>query len=82
LPLLGLNGLFFHYLNPKLARVWHAPRGAVMVVGGTFVVSAVSLLICVPVVRLMNRYVPQLVGRPARSRPSTSALGPGAPLRA
>jgi fucose 4-O-acetylase-like acetyltransferase len=82
LPLLGLNGLFFHYLNPKLARVWHAPRTAVMVLGGTFVVSAVSLVMCVPAVRLMNRYVPRLVGRPARSSPGAPAIGSGAPLRA
>jgi fucose 4-O-acetylase-like acetyltransferase len=74
LQLLGLNGLFFHYLNPKLAHVWVTPESQLAVLGNTLAVTALSFLICVPAVHLFNRYVPKLVGRPAgeRSRLATA----------
>ena len=63
LPLLGLNGLFFGYVDPKLAHVWHiADSPAHVLLASTFV-TALSLLACAPVVWLMNRFVPQLIGK-------------------
>jgi fucose 4-O-acetylase-like acetyltransferase len=81
LQLLGLNGLFFHYLNPKLAHVWVTPKSELLVASNALAVTALSLLACVPVVLLLNRYVPQLVGRPPRDRLRLATVG-RAPLDA
>jgi acyltransferase len=69
LALLGLNGAFFHYVDPRLSHVLHVPASRVAVAVDASVVTLLSLLLCAPVAYLLNRHVPQLVGfRPASNR--------------
>jgi fucose 4-O-acetylase-like acetyltransferase len=76
LPLLGLNVFFFDYVNPKLAHTWHVPDAHAYVFGASLAVTIASLLVCVPALRLLNRYVPQLVGKSGVSGPWLPALEP------
>lgn len=69
LPLLGLDGAFFHFFNPMLATLRPPADAAGAVVLYSLAVSVVSLLACLPAVILLNRYVPQLVGQSQRSGP-------------
>lgn len=72
LPLLGLNGLFFHYANHRLAeRLLGTPLNPTL---DALVITAVSLAVCWPLVHLMNAYVPQLVGKPNVAGPLLPAL--------
>ena len=80
LPLLGLNGLFFHYVAPKLSHVKQVPSSMGLVVGEMFLVTVMSLVACAPLVYLLNRYLPQLVGRPQETGPWLPSLeGPRKP---
>ncbi|MCX5742375.1 MAG: acyltransferase family protein [Proteobacteria bacterium] len=74
LPLLGLNGLFFHYIDPKLAHIWQIPNSPGLVLLDTLFVTALSLVVCAPAVYLMNRYVPQLIGKSGQKGPLLPAL--------
>ena len=78
LVLLGLNGVFFHYVNAKLAHAWHTPESQLFVLGRSLVATVLSLLICVPAVHLLNRYFPRGVGQGPRPRPRPTALAPPA----
>ncbi|HEY2748338.1 MAG TPA: acyltransferase family protein [Polyangia bacterium] len=83
LPLLGLDFFFFEYANPKLARLWHVADSQPAVLGASLAVTILSMLACVPLLRLLNRYVPQLVGKSGVSGPWLPALEPrfAAPAR-
>jgi acyltransferase len=66
LILFGLNGIFFHFINGRLAA-WFMNNFSdtflnIFCVG--ILVTFVSLIACVPFILLFNKYVPQLVGRP------------------
>ena len=76
LPLLGLNGLFFGYVNPMLAKRWHVPDAQLPVFVASLAVTVASMVVCIPLLRLLNRYVPQLVGKSAVDRPWLPALEP------
>ncbi|MEO8152085.1 MAG: acyltransferase family protein [Rhizobacter sp.] len=69
LPLLGLDGAFFHFFNPQIAALRPPADAPGSVIVYSVAVSVVSLLACIPVVILMNRFVPQLVGQSQRSGP-------------
>jgi fucose 4-O-acetylase-like acetyltransferase len=69
LPLLGLNGLFFAYVNPLLARSGHIPDTLPGVALASLLVTPLSLAACLPLVWSLNRFLPQLVGKPARAGP-------------
>ena len=65
LVLMCLNGVFYHYVNPPLAKWLLANFGgspALITVSGV-VTTGASLLLCVPAVYGFNRYVPFLVGK-------------------
>lgn len=69
LILLGMNGVFYHFVNPPLAR-WSAAAfpgdgWSVFLVGIT--VTVVSIGLSVPVIRGLNAAVPQLVGKPRQA---------------
>lgn len=74
LPLMGLNGVFFHFFNPKLAEAIALADTLPAVTAYAAAISAVSLLACVPLVALLNRFVPQFIGKarhPTAGRPET-----------
>jgi fucose 4-O-acetylase-like acetyltransferase len=76
LPLLGLNGVFLHYLNPRLAPHWTVPDSPVMVFVYGMIPAVVSLALCVPAVLFFNRYLPQLIGKSGVVGPWLPALEP------
>jgi acyltransferase len=66
-----INGIFYHYINPP-AAIWvvdHLPGTPLTVFGVGCTMTAVSLVVCMPLVHLLNRWLPQLVGRPAVAGP-------------
>ena len=74
LPLMGLNGALFHFFNPKLAEMVVLPDTPLAVTAYAASLTAVSLVACVPFVALMNRWVPQLVGKVHQRGPWLPAL--------
>lgn len=66
-----LNGIFYHYVNPPFAR-WlmaNMPHDGWIVAGASAALTVVSLALCVPVVFLFTRWLPQLVGKPSVQGP-------------
>ena len=76
LILMCLNGIFYHYINPPLAGwvVANLPGTPVAIFAVGCMVTAVSLLLCVPLVYLLKRWLPQLVGKPAVAGPLLKRL--------
>ena len=71
LILMCLNGVFYHYINPGLAK-WmlaHFTGSAAMVKAAGSIVTLVSLGLCIPIVFLLNKTIPQLVGKPKTKGP-------------
>lgn len=70
LVLMCLNGIFYHYINPPLAA-WLLDTfgGSVLTVtlAGS-VTTIVSLLLCVPLVYVFNRFTPNLIGKSKKRR--------------
>ena len=66
LILLGMNGVFYHFVNPPLARwsVARLPGDGWSVFLVSIMVSVVSIGLSVPVILGLNAAVPQLVGKP------------------
>lgn len=69
LILMCLNGIFYHYINPGLAKwvLGHLSGSALVVSATGIIVTIASLVLCIPLVSIFNRYVPQLVGKPNRN---------------
>jgi fucose 4-O-acetylase-like acetyltransferase len=74
LPLLGLNGLFYRYLDPRLVHVLVPSNSQLFVTLDSILVTIVSLLLCAPLVYFLNRFTPQLIGNTAISGPWLPAL--------
>ena len=69
--LMCLNGIFYHYLNPPTAK-WvlaNIPDSAPGIFGVGCVMTAASLVLCIPVVFVFTKFVPQLVGKPKLKGP-------------
>ncbi len=71
LILFCLNGVFYHFFNGPFADWFVAKFGgdwmSVTAVSAAFTV--ISLAACVPFVLALNRFVPQLVGKPTKRGP-------------
>lgn len=63
LILMGLNGFFFHFFNWKIAQVIAFPNETLPIFLYSFFFSILSLLICTPFIMLLNKYLPQFVGK-------------------
>ena len=71
LILMCLNGIFYHYINPPAAK-WvlaNLPNSALSIFCVGFIVTVVSLAICIPVIFIFIEFVPQLVGKPKLKGP-------------
>ena len=66
LTLMCLNGIFYHYINPPTAKwiLTNLSSSALSILGIGLVMTAVSLALCIPVMFLFIKFVPQLVGKP------------------
>ena len=73
--MLGLSGLFFHFINPKLVQWWSPPESALALTLYALVITAASLALSLPVANLLMRWVPQLLGRPDQA-PQRRAITP------
>jgi len=75
LLLMCLNGIFYHFINPPAARwvVVHLPGTPVVIFGVGCAVTVISLALCMPLIYFLNRWVPQLVGKPKVDGP---VIGP------
>jgi acyltransferase len=65
LILMCLNGIFYHYINPPLAKWVLTVSGgsAALITAAGVLITSLSLLLCLPVVYALNRYAPRLVGK-------------------
>lgn len=66
LALLGLSGLFFHFVNPRLEILWPPSDSAAPLTLYTLAVAALSLAVALPVAELLMRWLPQFIGQPRR----------------
>ena len=69
--LMCLNGIFYHYINPPTAN-WmlaNLPNSAMSIFGVGSVMTVASLAICMPLIFVFNKFVPQLVGKPKSKGP-------------
>jgi len=66
LILMCLNGIFYHYINPRVAKWFLAnfPGSFWPVLEIGCVMTIASLAVCIPLIYLFNKFVPQLVGKP------------------
>lgn len=65
LVLFGLNGIFYHFVNARIAK-WIAMNFSftpLAIFGIGLLVTLASLMACVPLVLFFNKFTPQLVGR-------------------
>jgi acyltransferase len=71
LVLFCLNGLVYHHVNGPFAAWFTAamPQDGWSVAGAAALLSIVSIALAVPLVEALNRWLPQLVGRPTASGP-------------
>lgn len=69
LILLGMNGVFYHFVNPPLARwsVAALPGDGWTVFLVSITVTVVSIGLSVPVILGLNAAVPQFVGKPRQA---------------
>lgn len=66
LILMCLNGIFYHFINPR-AATWVVDRlsgSAWTIFGVGCLTTMVSLAFCIPLIYGFNKLVPQLVGKP------------------
>ena len=66
LILMCLNGIFYHFFNPRVAR-WvldHLSGSALTIFGVGCLMTLASLAFCIPLVYGFTRFLPQLVGKP------------------
>jgi acyltransferase len=71
LILMCLNGIFYHYINFRVAK-WFVGNFADSlwpVLGIGCFMTLMSLAVCIPSIYLFNKFVPQLVGKPKWSGP-------------
>jgi len=69
--LMCLNGIFYHYINPPTAN-WvlvKLPNSALSIFGVGCVMTVASLTICMPLIFVFTKLVPQLVGKPKINGP-------------
>jgi acyltransferase len=66
LILMCLNGIFYHYINHRVAKwvVTNLSGSFLTILGVGCVMTVASLAVCIPLIYLFNKFVPQLVGKP------------------
>lgn len=66
LILMCLNGIFYHFFNPRVAKlvVDNLSGSALTIFGVGCLMTVASLAFCVPLIYVFNKFVPQLVGKP------------------
>lgn len=69
LILLGMNGLFFNFVNIHIVTKIKNIDDFFVITGVSGLFSVFSILVSVPIIWVLNKYVPQLVGKPQQEGP-------------
>ena len=71
LILMCLNGIFYHFFNPRGAKwgVDNLSGSALTIFGVGCLMTVASLAFCIPLIVVFNKFVPQLVGKPKIAGP-------------
>ncbi len=66
LILMCLNGIFYHFINPRVAKlvVDNLSGSTLTIFGVGCLMTVASLAFCMPLIYVFNKFVPQLVGKP------------------
>lgn len=61
-----LNGIFYHFVNTRMANwmIRDIPSSPWVVFGSCAIVTVASMALCLPALFILNKYIPQLVGKP------------------
>lgn len=76
LTLFCMNGIFYHFINPGCGK-WFASNFSLShwsVFLYTFIMTIISLAASVPVIWLLSRSIPQLMGKPAVDGPIMKSI--------
>ncbi len=75
LILLGLNGIFFCSLNAYLAQWFKTPENTIgWLLLYTITLATASMAFCLPIAMALQKYLPQLTGKPMLNGPILPAL--------
>tara|TARA_B100000809_G_C15040234_1_gene495282 strand:- start:35 stop:1156 length:1122 start_codon:yes stop_codon:yes gene_type:complete len=74
LILLGLNGVFFHFINSFVANGTFNFDSWWIITINCILVSLISIAICYPIILFINKYLPQLFGKPYATGPILKPL--------
>jgi acyltransferase len=71
LILLGLSGLFYSFVNDKvlIGMKDFLPKSNLLIFGACSLVTLSSIIICIPFILILNKFLPQLVGKPRINGP-------------
>ena len=71
LILMCLNGIFYHFINPVAGKWVHSyfTGQPLMIFLSCLFITVISLIFCIPFIKLFNKYVPQLTGKPKADGP-------------
>ena len=64
LLLLGLNGIFHHFINNKIVAIYPADMNIFLFTACCVLITYLSLIFCYYPIILINKYFPQLFGKP------------------
>ena len=76
LIIFGLNGIFYHFINDRLAiqlLSQHSDSGLIILIIGIGI-TMISILLTVPFIYLFNHFTPQLIGKPKFDGPMIPRL--------
>jgi fucose 4-O-acetylase-like acetyltransferase len=76
LILLGTNGLFVSFFNSHIVSWLNHYENTNLVIFDSVWVSLLTIGISVPVIKILNRWLPQWVGRPQADGPLLKAISP------
>lgn len=79
LVLLGLSGLFFHFVNARVEALLPPSESALPLTAYALLLSALSLAVALPVAERLVRWMPRWLGQPGRAAPADSPLAAHAP---
>ncbi len=71
LVVFGLNGVFYHFINDRLAALLlnHFADGPGLILVSGVCVTVISMALTVPFVYLFNAFIPKLIGKPRLDGP-------------
>ncbi|MDT0644292.1 acyltransferase [Zunongwangia sp. F363] len=69
LYLLGLNGIFHHFINGEIVDLYAPPDSVVWTSLYCSVIVLLSMLLCAPIITILDKNIPQLFGKTSKEGP-------------